>query len=235
MQFTFSLNEDETMNVRVRVPATGKTTNVVLSRGAKDAHCLETISPVFDRVMNDPSIIDSKKADFIEKLQKAIDTISTYNYSSESDEWAKIEDSLKSATQVATTKDDDIPVQLIIAQIQIENFGRFIKDEDKMAMRIELDRYKNASSPMEKNDAVNRLDNLTEKYGLFTQGFLFNIVGHNQEDPVRANRALVAFNQFMAALNEGNVQRARDILSANEHLIGNVNISTGGGSDRIGK
>ena len=102
-------------------------------------------------------------------------------------------------------------------------------------MRIELDRYKNASSPMEKNDAVNRLDNLTEKYGLFTQGFLFNIVGHNQEDPVRANRALVAFNQFMAALNEGNVQRARDILSANEHLIGNVNISTGGGSDRIGK
>ena len=39
----------------------------------------------------------------------------------------------------------------------------------------------------------------------------------------------------MAALNEGNVQRARDILSANEHLIGNVNIPTGGGSDGISK
>lgn len=52
------------MNVRVRVPATGKTTNVVLSRGALDAHCLEAVAPAFDRVMNDPNISDSKKADF---------------------------------------------------------------------------------------------------------------------------------------------------------------------------
>ena len=231
LQFTFSLNEDEVMTVRVRVPATGKTTNVVLSRGAKDAHCLETISPVFDRVINDPSISDSKKADFVEKLQKVIDTISTCNYSPESNEWQTLEDSLKSASQVATSKEDDVPVQLIIAQIQLESFGRFIKDEDKVAMRRELDRYKNASSPMEKNDAVNKLDDLTEKYGLFTHGFMLNIAGHNQDDPVRANKALVAFNQFMAALNSGNVQRARDILSANEHLIGDADFGTGGSTD----
>ena len=120
---------------------------------------------------------------------------------------------------------------MIIAQIQLESFGRFIKDEDKVAMRRELDRYKNASSPMEKNDAVNKLDDLTEKYGLFTHGFMLNIAGHNQDDPVRANKALVAFNQFMAALNSGNVQRARDILSANEHLIGDVDFGTGGSTD----
>lgn len=147
---------------------------------------------------------------------------------------AKLEDSLKSASQVATTKDDDIPVQLIIAQIQLENFGRFIKEEDKSAMRSELERYKNASSPMEKNDAVNKLDDLTEKYGLFTHGFMLNIAGHDDSDPVRANKALVAFNQFMAALNEGNVQRARDILSANEHLIGNINLPTTGATTGIG-
>ena len=234
LQFTFSLNEDENMNVRVRVPATGKTTNVVLSRGALDAHCLEAVAPAFDRVMNDPNISDSKKADFVDKLQKVIDTISSCNYFPESSEWQKIEDSLKSASQVATTKDEDIPVQLIIAQIQLENFGRFIKDEDKTAMRRELDRYKNASSPMEKNDAVNKLDDLTEKYGLFTHGFLLNIAGHDQDDPVRANKALVAFNQFMAALNEGNVQRARDILSANEHLIGNINLPATGATTGIG-
>lgn len=234
LQFTFNLNEDEIMSVRVRVPATGKTTNVVLSRGALDAHCLESIAPSFDRVMNDTSISDSKKVDFVEKLQKVIDTISTCNYSPESNEWQKLEDSLKSASQVATSKEDDIPVQLIIAQIQLGNFGRFIKDEDKSAMRRELERYENASSPMEKNDAVNKLDDLTEKYGLFTHGFMLNIAGHDQNDPVRANKALVAFNQFMAALNEGNVQRARDILSANEHLIGNINIS-GGNSTDVGK
>jgi len=104
LQFTFSLNEDETMNVWVRVPATGKTTNVVLSRGALDAHCLESVSQACNRVMNDPNISESKKADFVEKLQKVIDTISTCNYPPESNEWQKLEDSLKPASQVATTR-----------------------------------------------------------------------------------------------------------------------------------
>jgi len=235
LQFTFNLNEDQLMSARVRVPATGKTTNIVLSRGAKDAHCLETISPIFERVMNDPSISDSKKVDFVEKLQKVIDTISTCNYSPDSNEWQKLEDSLKSASQIATTKEEDVPVQMIIAQIQLENFGRFISEEDKSAMRNELERAEKASTPMERNDAVNKLDDLTEKYGLFTHGFLLNIAGHDQEDPVRANKALVAFNQFMAALNEGNVQRARDILSANESLIGKVNIKRPGGGEGIGE
>ena len=235
LQFTFSLNEDETMNVRVRVPATGKTTNVVLSRGALDTHCLEAVAPTFDRVMNDPSISESKKADFVEKLQKVIDTISSCNYTPESSKWQELEDNLKSASQVATTKEENEPVQMIIAQIQLENFGRFIREEDKVAMRRELDRAEKASTPMEKNDAVNKLDELTEKYSLFTHGFLLNIAGHDDSDPVRANKALVAFNQFMAALNEGNVQRARDILSANEHLIGNINLPTTGGTTGIGR
>ena len=235
LQFTFNLDENETFNVRVRVPSTGKTTNVVMSRGELDTHCLESIAPSFDRVMNDPNISDSKKVDFIEKLQKVIDTISSCNYGTESKEWQKMEDTLKSATQVAMTREDDVPVQLIIAQIQLENFGRFIKNEDKEAMRSELARYQNASSPMERNDALSKLDDLTEKYGLFTHGFLLNIAGHDDSDPVRANKALVAFNQFMAALNEGNVQRARDILSANEHLIGNINLPTTGSSTGIGK
>ena len=227
--------EDETMNVRVRVPATGKTTNVVLSRGALDTHCLEAVAPTFDRVMNDPSISESKKADFVEKLQKVIDTISSCNYTPESSKWQELEDNLKSASQVATTKEENEPVQMIIAQIQLENFGRFIREEDKVAMRRELDRAEKASTPMEKNDAVNKLDELTEKYSLFTHGFLLNIAGHDDSDPVRANKALVAFNQFMAALNEGNVQRARDILSANEHLIGNINLPTTGGTTGIGR
>jgi hypothetical protein len=48
---------------------------------------------------------------------------------------------------------------------------------------------------------------------------LLNLVGNNDPDPVRANKAQTAFNQFMEALNEGNIQSARDILSANEDLM----------------
>lgn len=228
LQFTFSLTEDEVMSVKVRVPATGKTTNVVLGRGALDAHCLEAIGPTFDKVMNDQKISDSKKADFVEKLQKIIDNISSNHYDPSSDKWQEAEDSLKSASQVALTNDDDTPVEMIIAQIQLENFGRFIRPEDKEAMRAQLQRAQQATTPMEKNAAVHELSELTEKYGLFTHGFILNIVGHDDSDPVKANQALVAFNQFMAALNEGNVQRAREILDANEHLIEGSGVSLGG-------
>ena len=228
LQFTFSLTEDEVMSVKVRVPATGKTTNVVLGRGALDAHCLEAIGPTFDKVMNDQKISDSKKADFEEKLQKIIDNISSNHYDPSSDKWQEAEDSLKSASQVALTNDDDTPVEMIIAQIQLENFGRFIRPEDKEAMRAQLQRAQQATTPMEKNAAVHELSELTEKYGLFTHGFILNIVGHDDSDPVKANQALVAFNQFMAALNEGNVQRAREILDANEHLIEGSGVSLGG-------
>lgn len=226
LQFTFTLSEDEVMSVKVRVPATGKTTNVVLGRGALDAHCLEAIGPTFDKVMNDQKISDSKKADFVEKLQKIIDNISSNHYDSQSSKWQEAEDSLKSASQVALTNDDDTPVEMIIAQIQLENFGRFIRPEDKEAMRAQLQRAQQATTPMEKNAAVHELSELTEKYGLFTHGFILNIVGHDDSDPVKANQALVAFNQFMAALNEGNVQRARDILDANEHLIAGISLPT---------
>lgn len=234
LQFSFKLTEDENMSLKVRVPATGKTTNIVLSRGALDAHCLEMIAPTFDKIMNDQSISDVNKTIFVEKLQKIIDSISTGALLPESKKWQELEDSLKSATQVATTKEEREPVQKIIAEIQLENFGRFMKEEDKVAMRREISRIENSSSPIEKNDAVQKLDDLTEKYGLFTHGFLLNIAGHDDADPVRANKALVAFNQFMAALNEGNVQRAREILSANEHLIGKVSLPTTGGSTGIG-
>lgn len=236
LQFTFSLTEDEVMKeVKVRVPATGKTSNVVISRGSLDTHCLEQIAPIFDRVMNDQSIRDVKKAVFIEKLQKIIDDISSNNYNPESTKWQELEDSLKSASQVATTKDDGIPVQLTIAEIQLDHFSRFITEEDKNAMRAEISRYKNSSSSVEKNDAIKKLDSLTSDYSLYTYGFLLNIAAHSDKvDPVSQNKALVAFNQFMAALNEGNYQRARDILSANEHLISKMNIPTSGSSTGIG-
>ena len=180
--------------------------------------------------MNDQSIRDSKKAEFVEKLQKIIDTISKGNLSPESIKWQEFEDTLNSACRIATTKEEREPIQVICAQIQLENFGRFIKEEDKTAMRHEISRYKNSTSSIEKNDAAEKLDDLTSKYGLFIDGFLLNIAGHDDSDPVLSNKALVAFNQFMAALNEGNYQRARDIVAANEHLTEHIGIKPAGGT-----
>ena len=122
-------------------------------------------------------------------------------------------------TNCSASGEADVHVLLTIAQIQLDIFGRFIKDDDKDSLRREVECAKNASSPMERKDSAKKLNELTEKYGLFTHGFLLNLVGNNDPDPVRANKAQTAFNQFMEALNEGNIQSARDILSANEDLM----------------
>ena len=109
-----------------------------------------------------------------------------------------------------------------------------MKEEDKNAIRAELSNVQNASNPMVKQAAIEKLNDLTEKYGLFTHGYMFNIVGHDSSDPVRANKALVVFNQFMAALNEHNVAKAREILDANIKLLEGVSIPQGPGSIHLG-
>lgn len=236
LQFTFRLTEDEILSVRVKVAASGKTTDVVVGRGNFDEHCLGSIQKSFDDVMNDPSIDDDKKTEFVEKLQKTIDTISVSNMPAESTKWQEIESSVQTAKTKAMTKEEGDSVYVIITKILLDNFGRFIREEDKSAMRRELTNYENASTPMSKNEIANKLEELTDKYGLFIHAFMLNISGHDNSDPVRANKALVAFNQFMAALNEGNINKAREILDANESLIGKVNLGPGiGGTTGIGR
>lgn len=219
LQFTFRLNANETMDVKVRVAATGKTTNIVLGRGSLDQHCLDSISANFDRIMGDSSISDIKKSEYMEKLQKTIELISAGGLSPESRDWQDIEHKLDTAVTVAQTKDSEKSVYAVIAKIQLENFGRFMRDDDKNAMHSELAKVESAATPMAKNEALGKLEELTEKYSLFTHGFLFNIAGHSSDNPVNANKALVVFNQFMAALNAGDVDKARDLLSANESLL----------------
>ena len=235
LQFTFRLTEDETMAVKVRVPATGKTTNVVISRGALDSHCMEIISPTFDKIVNDSSLSNLKKVEFVEKLQKTIDAILNESPSPENKKWQEYEEAVKNAEMVAMAKEDRDPIQLTLAHILLENFGRFIDEEDKTAMKREMARIENSTSPIERSDAIEKLGKLDDDYGLFTHGFLLNISAdvNSSKDPVTANRARTAFNQFMAAVNEGNYQRARDILSANEALIDKIRIEGPGSSDGI--
>lgn len=185
--------------------------------------------------MGDPNISDSQKNGFIDKLQKVIEGIQLGSPSSESKEWQNIENSVQSATTAATTKEEGTDVNVIIAKILLDHFGKFMSSEHKDAMRRELTKYEDATTPMQKNECASKLEELNDKYGLFVSGFLLNISGHDESNPVRANKALVAYNQFMAALNEGNVSRARDILDANQDLIGHDTVISVSSTTGIGQ
>lgn len=236
LQFTFRLDENETMRVKVRVASTGRIHNINYSgRGLEDAHCMEAIQKSFDRVMGDPNISDSQKNSFIDKLQKSIETIQTAGQNYTGKDWQNIENSVQTATTSATTKEEGTDVNVIIAKILLDNFGRFMSSEHKDAMRRELTNYEDATNSMQKNEIAERLGELNDNYGLFVTGFLLNISGHDDSNPVRANKALVAYNQFMAALNEGNVSRARDILDANQNLIGSDTVISVSSTTGIGR
>ena len=56
LNFTFNLDEDETLRVKVKVVNTGKVAQVVLGRGNKDSSCLSEISSSIEEVMTDANI-----------------------------------------------------------------------------------------------------------------------------------------------------------------------------------
>lgn len=219
LQFSFYISEDDTLSLKVRVGSTGRTQTIVYGRGSLDSHCFDTIQASFDKVMTDPNVNDEQKATFIEKLQKTIDSIQTSGLTPENVGWQQFETSIQSAATVATTKEDGENVNVIISVILIKFFGKFMSETDKQTLRTELEKYKNETNPLIKNDIIDKISKINEEYGLFVHGFLLNISAQDKDDPVNANKALVAYNQFMAALNDGDVQRAREILSANDHLI----------------
>ena len=162
LQFTFRLTEDENMSVKVRVASTGKIHNINYSRGSLDSHCFEAIQSSFDRVMGDPNISDSQKNGFIDKLQKVIESIQVGGHSADSKEWQNIENSVQTATTSATTKEEGTDVNVIIAKILLDNFGRFMSSEHKDAMRRELTNYEDATNSMQKNEIAGRLGELND-------------------------------------------------------------------------
>lgn len=233
LQFTFRFTEDDTLKIKVRIPSTGKVQDIYYIQKDEDKGCLGTIQKSFYRVMNDSTITDGQKTTFIEKLQKVIDHIQVVKPATDSREWQNIINSVQSATTAATSKEEGIDVNVIIAKILLDHFGKFMISEHKDAMRRELTKYEDATTPLQKNECSSKLEELSNNYGLFVSGFLLNISGHDESNPVRANKALVAYNQFMAALNEGNVSRANEILDANTDLMGSLPKRFGGDSTDI--
>ena len=65
LNFTFNLDEDETMTAKVKIVKTGKVAEIRLGRGQNDSSCLSELSQKIEDVLSNPQISDSKKATFI--------------------------------------------------------------------------------------------------------------------------------------------------------------------------
>lgn len=220
LNFTFNLDEDETLRVKVKVVNTGKSAQVVLGRGNKDSSCLSEISSSIEDVMSDDSISDNKKTAFIAKVQSTIEEIEKSKLKSDDNKWLDLEQRIKTAKQLASEREEqEDNLGKILATILVRNFGKLIDPDDYNKMKSKLGQLESATDRFQKESLNNDLLDIANQYGLLLNIFLFKIVANNAKNPQDAARANCAFDEMMQALQTGDIPAIRRIQDENQDLL----------------
>ncbi len=220
LNFTFNLDEDETLRVKVKVVNTGKSAQVVLGRGNKDSSCLSEISSSIEDVMSDDSISDNKKTAFIAKVQSTIEEIEKSKLKSDDNKWLDLEQQIKTAKQLASEQEkQENNLGKILATILVRNFGKLIDPNDYNAMKSKLEELESTTDKFKKESLNNDLEDIANQYGLLLNIFLFKIVANNAKNPQDAARANCAFDEMMQALQTGDIPAIRRIQDENQDLL----------------
>lgn len=218
LNFTFNLDEDETLRVKVKVVNTGKTAQVVLGRGNKDSSCLSEISSSIEDVMGDSEISDTNKSTFISKIQSVIDTIEKSKLKSDDDKWLNLEQQVKTARQLASEKEPST-LGVNMATILVKQFGSFLEPADYNEMSSKLKEYESSNDKFQKESINQDLEDIANQYPLLLNIYLFKIVANKASLPQDAARANCAYDEMMQALRTGDVPAIRRIQSENDDLF----------------
>ena len=218
LNFTFNLDEDETLRVKVKVVETGKTAQVVLGRGNKDSSCLSEISSSIEDIMSDSAISDNNKLTFISKIQSVIDTIEKSKLKSDDDKWLNLEQQVKTARQLASEKEPST-LGVNMATILVQQFGSFLDPADYNEMSSKLKLYNSSNDKFQKESINEELQYVANQYPLLLNIFLYKIVANKASVPQDAARANCAYDEMMQALRTGDVPAIRRIQGENEDLF----------------
>lgn len=218
LSFTFSFDENENMSAKVKIDSTGKTMPIVLGREKKDSKCLDFISSAITDVIGNDRIDDDNKNEFMTAVQKCVENITAGRWGEMDDNWTSIEDTIRAAKTTANSPKPKGSIVPILATILIGEFGRFIQSEDAESMQQLIGKAK-SGNPMERDIAERKLEDITNRYSLFTTMFMFKMVSMNGKDPAKAAQAGSVYEQMMNALNGHNVDYVRTMLDKNIHLL----------------
>lgn len=220
LNFTFNLDEDETLRVKVKVVSTGKSSQVVLGRGNKDSSCLSEISSSIEDVMSDGDISDNKKATFVSKIQGIIDIIEKSRLKSDDNKWLELEQQVKTARQFATEPEEkENHLGEVLATVLVNNFRQYLDPSDYSEMRDKLNQLRATNDKFKKDSLNQELEELANQYGILLNTFLFKIAAGSAKTPQDAARANCAFDEMMQALNTGDVSSVNRIQNENNDLL----------------
>jgi len=230
LNFTFNLDEDETLRVKVKIVDTGKSSQVVLGRGNKDSSCLSEISSSIEDIMSDENISENKKSAFIAKIQTIIDIIEKSRLKSDDNKWLELEQQVKTAKQFAAEPEEkENHLGEILATVLVNNFKPYIEPSDYSEMKDKLNQLHSTTDKFKKESLNQELEDIANQYGILLNVFLYKIVANNAKTPQDAARANCAFDEMMQALNTGDIPAVRRIQSENEDLLQNQGGTLPGG------
>ena len=218
LNFTFNLDEDENLRVKVKIVDTGKNTQVVLGRGDKDSSCLSEISSSIEDVMTDDDISDNKKTSFVSKVQTIIEAIERGRLKSDDNKWLEFEQQVRTAKQYASEREEK-HLGLILATILVSNFRQYLDPTDYTAMKDKLEKYKSTSDKFQKDSLNHELEDIANQYSILLNTFLYKVIGDNAKNPQDAARANCAFDEMMQALQNGDIASVHRIQDQNEDLL----------------
>lgn len=235
LNFTFNLDEDETMTAKVKIVKTGKVAEIRLGRGQNDSSCLSELSQKIEDVLRNSQISDSKKATFIGEMQQIIDTINKNNYSPTDARWGDLEEDIRVAHTRALMGDkQENNIGEIFAMILLGQFSRFLNTDDETEMRELLFKIKNSNDNFEKDSIRQNLERIANRYSLLIHIFMFKLIGDNSNNPQVAGRAVCVYDEMVNALNNNNISEVNELIRSNGDLLeeiqsGSINIGMGTG------
>lgn len=235
INFTFNLDEDETMTAKVKIVKTGKISEIRLGRGDNDSRCLTELSATIEDILGNSQISDAKKSTFIGEMQNVIDTINKNDYSSTDSRWGDHEDEIRSAsTRALMGEKQENNIGEIFATILLRNFSRFLSDADENEMRELLFKIQNSKDNFEKDSLRQNIENIANKYSLLIHVFMFKLIGDSSSNPQVAGRAVCVYDEMVSALENHNINEVNELIQANADLLeeiqkGSINIGMGVG------
>ena len=230
LNFTFNLDADETLRVKVKIVSSGKTSQVVLGRGNKDSSCLSEISSSIEDIMTDGNISANKKSGFIAKVQNIIDIIEKSKLNADDNKWLELEQQVKTAKQFASEREEqEKMLGMILATILVNNFKQYIDPSDYSEMKDKLNQLRSTTDKFKKESLNQELEDIANQYGILLNIFLFKIAADNAKNPQDSARANCAFDEMMQALRTGDISAIRRIQNDNHDLFETNSVNIGDG------
>ncbi len=237
LNFTFNLDENETLSAKVKVVRSGKIEEIHLGRGRNDSSCLSELSQKVEETLVNKQISDVKKATFIAEIQKIIDQINKNGFSPTDAQWGDLEQEVRAAyTRALMGNNQENNIGEIYATILIRHFNRLLSITDAEMLREGLLKIKNSNDNFEKDSIRHNLEQLSDKYSLLIHVFFFKLIGDNSSDPQVAGRAICVFEEMVNALDNHNVNEVNFLIQSNSDLLNEIKsgeISAGMGTGII--